>query len=251
LNKTKQLVLKKEILSLFLTAVIIVTLFIVGSPSATSSDITRFSGTSGVHWGYAPVPTYTYNVANLVTDDGVFTQDVVAASVAGEVMLTIDEGTTGTTAEGKPIDKITIVEMIEPPPPPEEANIISLTYDLGPAGTTFDPPITLAFTYDPDEIPEGISGEHLVVGMWDEAAGEWVELEGCTVDPETYTITAPVSHFTAFTVIAPTTPPPVEEEEELPPSLIDWRLIGGIIAGVVVIGILVYFLWWVRRYDYY
>lgn len=251
MNKAKQLVLTKEALSLLITAVIVVAIFIIDSPPATSSNIARFSGTSGVQWGYAPAPTYTYNVANLVTDDGVFTQDVVAASVAGEVMLTIDEGTTGITAEGKPIDKITVAELIEPPPPPEEANIISLTYDLGPAGTTFDPPVTLAFTYNPDKIPEGISEEHLVVAMWDEAAGEWVELEGCIVDPLTHTITAPVSHFTAFTVIAPTTPPPVEEEEELPPSPIDWWLIGGIIAGVVVIGILVYFLWWVKRYDYY
>jgi len=250
-NKAKQLVLRKEILSLLITAIIVVAIFIIGSPAATSSNLNRFSGASGIHWGYAPAPTYTYNLANLVTDDGAFTQDVVAASVDGKVMLTIAEGTIAITAEGEPIDKITIVEMIEPQPPPEGTNIISLTYDLGPAGTTFDPPITLAFTYDPDKIPQGISEEHLFVAMWNEAAGEWVELEGCTVDPETYTITAPVSHFTAFTVIAPTTPPPVEEEEELPPSPIDWWLIGGIIAGVVVIGILVYFLWWVKRYDYY
>jgi len=251
MNKIKHLFLKKEILSLSITAVIIIAIFIIGSPAATSSNLARFSGASGIHWGYAPSPTYTYNVADLVTDDGVFTQDVVAASGAGEIMLNIDEGTTAITAEGEPIDKITIVEMIDPPPPPEEANIISLTYDFGPAGTTFDPPITLTFTYDPNKIPEGISEEDLVIAIWDEAVGEWVELEGCIVDPETNTITAPISHFTAFTVIAPTTPPPVEEEVELPPSPIDWWLIGGLTAGIVVIGILVYFLWWVKRYDYY
>ena len=251
MNKAKQLVLKKEILSLFITATVVVVLFIIGSPAATSSNLARFSAASGVRWGYAPTPTYTYNVANLVTGEGVFTQDVVAASVAGEFMVTINEGTTAITAEGKPIDKITIVELIEPPPPPENANIISLTYDLGPTGTTFDPPITLAFTYNPDKIPEGISEEHLVVAIWDEAMGEWIELEGCIVNPVTHTIMAPVSHFTAFTILAPTIPPPVEEEEELPPSPIDWWLIGGIIAGVVVVLILVYFLWWVKRYDYY
>jgi hypothetical protein len=250
-NKVRRLVLRKEALSLFITTVTMFALVLSNSPPATSSNVARLLGNSEARWGYAPPPTYTYNVSNLVTDDGVFTQDIVAASVAGEVMLTIDEGTKAITAEGEPLPKITIDEMIEPPPPPEEANIISLTYDLGPAGATFDPPITLAFTYDPDDIPEGISEEHLVIAMWDKDAGEWVKLEGCTVDPVTCTITAPVSHFTAFTVIAPTIPPPEEEEVEVPTSPIDWWLIGGIIAGVVVIGILVYFLWWVRRYDYY
>jgi len=228
-----------------------VALVLSNSPPATSSNVVPLAGGSEARWGYAPPLTYTYNVSHLVTDDGVFTQDVVAASVAGEVMLTIDKGTKALTAEGEPLHKITIAEMIEPPPPPEEANIISLTYDLGPTGATFDPPIVLTFTYDPNAIPEGISEEHLVVAIWNEDAGEWVELEGCTVDPVTHTITAPISHFTAFTVIAPLTPPPEEEEIEVPPSPIDWWIVGGIIAGVVVIIILVYFLWWVRRYGYY
>ncbi len=41
--------------------------------------------------------------------------------------------------------------------------------------------------------------------MWDEGAGEWVNLDSI-VDPETNTITAEVSHFTAFTVLAYTRP---------------------------------------------
>ena len=41
--------------------------------------------------------------------------------------------------------------------------------------------------------------------MWDEEAGEWVNLVS-TVDPITNTITAPVGHFTTFTVIAYTRP---------------------------------------------
>ena len=95
--------------------------------------------------------------------------------------------------------------MEDRPDPPKESNRIGLTYDLGPDGATFDPPITLTFTYDPDEIPEGVSEENLIIAIWDEEAGEWVDLV-CTVDPETDTITASVSHFTAFSVVAYTHP---------------------------------------------
>jgi hypothetical protein len=45
-----------------------------------------------------------------------------------------------------------------------------------------------------------------------------------------------VSAEYTFTTLAAPTPKPV-----------NWWLIGGIIAGVVVIGLLVYFLWWRRR----
>ncbi|MCK4722411.1 MAG: hypothetical protein KAT75_03855, partial [Dehalococcoidia bacterium] len=122
------------------------------------------------------------------------------------VDLTISEGTTGKTKEDEPLSEISVTEMEEPPVPPADSNVIGLTYDLGPDEATFDPPITLTFTYDPDEIPEGVSEENLVIAVWDEGASEWVTLEGCTVDPITHTITAPVSHFTAFTVLAYTHP---------------------------------------------
>ena len=95
--------------------------------------------------------------------------------------------------------------MSDPPDPPEESHRIGLAYDLGPDGATFDPPAELTFTYDPDDIPADVDEEDLVVALWDEEAGEWVDLE-CTVDPETNTITAKVSHFTAFSVIAYTHP---------------------------------------------
>ena len=91
--------------------------------------------------------------------------------------------------------------MSDPPDPPEESHRIGLAYDFGPDGATFDPPAELTFTYDPDDIPADVDEENLVVAVWDEDAGEWVDLE-CTVDPATNTITAKVSHFTVFSVIA-------------------------------------------------
>jgi len=146
------------------------------------------------------------DVSASIDESGVFTSDVTAESADAKVELTIDEGTTGLTKTGQPLSEISITEMAEPPAPPAEANVLGLTYDFGPDEATFDPPITLTFTYDPAEIPEGVNEEDLVIAYFDEDTGEWVELEGCVVDPVTHTISAPVSHFTAFQVIACTRP---------------------------------------------
>ncbi|GAI48978.1 unnamed protein product, partial [marine sediment metagenome] len=140
-------------------------------------------------------PEIFTDVSGVVTEKGVFTEEVTTESKDGEVRLAIDKGTTGLTEEGKPLSEITVANVEEPPVPPADTKIVGLTCDLGPCGATFDPSITLTSTYDPDDIPEGVSEGELVVAMWDKDAGEWVELEGCTVDTVNNTISAPVSRF--------------------------------------------------------
>ena len=147
-----------------------------------------------------PPPPGITDVSGVITGEGVFTEEVTAKSEDENVGVTIDEGTIGLTAEGEPLSEISIIEMEEPPAPPEDSNIIGLAYDFGPDGATFDPPIILTFTYDEALIPEDVAEENLVIAIWDEEAGGWVNLV-CTVDPETNTITAEVSHFTAFAII--------------------------------------------------
>ena len=173
----------------------------------TSSEFTLSSDRDG-----APAPEVlpgVTDVSDYVDEDGVFTEDVTAESEDGNVELSIDDGTTG-LIDGEPLSEISITEMDEPPAPPEDSNVIGLVYDFGPDGATFEPAITLTFTYDPALIPEGVAEEDLVIAIWvwDEAAGEWVwdELSPCTVDPVTNTISVPVSHFTAFAVLAYTGP---------------------------------------------
>jgi len=125
--------------------------------------------------------------------------------------LFISEGTTGLTEEGEPLNEISMVQMQVSPPPPEGANIIGLIYDFGPDGATFDPPVTITFTYEESLIPEDVSEENLVIAIWDSAAGEWVMLESCVVDQVNHTITAPVSHLTLFALIAKLAPTPTPQ----------------------------------------
>jgi hypothetical protein len=73
-----------------------------------------------------------------------------------------------------------------------------------PAGATFDPEITFEFSYDDSDIPEGVDEEDMVIAYYDEDTDEWVELD-CEVDRVHNTITAHVSHFTTFAIVASAT----------------------------------------------
>ena len=100
-----------------------------------------------------------------------------------------------------------------PPPPPKDASIIGLAYDFGSDEATFDPPVTLTRSYDPNGIPEGVAEEGLGLAWYDGAGDKWVELD-CVVDTENNTITASIEHFTTFAIIGAVIPP-----EPLEPAL--------------------------------
>jgi hypothetical protein len=118
--------------------------------------------------------------------------------------LEIPKDTICRKANGVAPHELTIESMEEseiPSPPTEDSHIIGLAYDFGPDGVTFDTPVTLEYEYDPEDIPDGINEEDLVMAYYDESTGEWVELV-CTVDTQDDTITALVEHFTTFAIIA-------------------------------------------------
>lgn len=184
-------------------------------PSAqTAGSVTYISSSGGAvggggggisQRGEAPLPG-TNDVSGFISTDGTFNETVVAESFDSRCELIINKGTKGLNQEGERLTNITMTKMEDWLAPPGNSSIISVIYDLGPDGATFDPPITLTITYDESLIPEGVAEENLVIAMWDETASEWIMLTDCTVNPETNTIAAPVGHFTAFTVLTYTLP---------------------------------------------
>ncbi len=218
----------------------------------------------------------TTDVRGMVGTGCVFLKSLTATSKDGLCTLTIPEGTVALTDELECLINIAMLVMDDPPPLPKYG--IGLVYDFQPSGATFEPPITLEFSYDPGDIPEGIAEEDLAIAYYDEETGEWVDLK-CTVHPETNTITASISHFTAFTVLglevvpAAFIPGPVDisptefdigetvnegkagvpddttnelpTETPAPAKPPIWPLIGGITAAVIVVGLIVFF--WIRR----
>ncbi|MBA7689524.1 hypothetical protein ES703_98032 [subsurface metagenome] len=149
------------------------------------------------------------NVSNVVNNQGVFTENVTAESEGSKGELNIEEGTTGLTQEGEPLNEIWIIEIDkEPPAVPSNTAIVGLHYDAGPNGANFTPPITITFSYDPESIPVGVTQRDMVIALWDRNAGQWIELEGCAIDMVNHTISTQVSHFSRYTIIAHVPPPP-------------------------------------------
>ena len=117
----------------------------------------------------------------------------------GTLKIIIPEGVIALDEEG---DLLTSLELIVSNPiQPPEANIIGLAYNLEPNGATFDPPITIIWSYDPANIPQRIAEEDLVLAYYDGDSSDWVVLPS-EVDMSTNAITALVSHFTNFAIMA-------------------------------------------------
>ena len=181
-----------------------------GGPTEKNLTVTIPTGGGGI--ALAPdVETNLFGeeAAFNISEDGEIQETIEATSEDGNLTLTIEEGTIALDEEGDPLESLEVAVDESPPDPPEDAHVIGLAYDFGPAGATFDPPITLEYTYDPDDLPEGVDPEDLVIAYWD--GDEWVELDSeVDIENNTITIIADVEHFTTFAVIAmPPLPPPV------------------------------------------
>jgi len=160
--------------------------------------------TGGGGGGAPPTP--------LITNRGVFTKPAILYSDDRIAKLSFDEGTVGRTKDGVPLRQadtmemsaISIRQMENPPPPPEDACIVGVVYDIGPGGATFSPPITLTIECDPLTLPEDVAEQSLYIAYWD--GSKWVTLTS-TVDTTAHTVSCQISHFTTFAVIGNITPP--------------------------------------------
>ncbi|MBA7593197.1 hypothetical protein ES703_00114 [subsurface metagenome] len=212
-NKKEEL-MKGIIVAVILATAVLATPFISTTQTITQEIVAPAPAPS------AP-PTY-YTATNLfgtekrfrIDRDGEILKTIEATTEDGMLTMTIPEGTIALGEDGKRLKNLQVAVNESPPEPPEDAHIIGLAYDFDPVGATFDPPLTLEYTYDTEALPEGVAW--LVLAYYDEETGEWVELP-CTVDPVTHTITASVAHFTTFAIIGtvpPVPPPPPVSEEE-------------------------------------
>jgi hypothetical protein len=131
---------------------------------------------------------------------GLVFQDLVIKSFDKRLRLLLNQGTVILTPDGKCPRCIGIHEMTPPPSPPEGARLIGAGYDVAPDLTAFTPPATIIYSYDPKDIPEGITEENLSIALYDEATGEWMKLE-CLVDTEAHTITAKIGRFNDLAVL--------------------------------------------------
>jgi hypothetical protein len=152
-------------------------------------------------------PPGTTDISSNIDWRGVIDKTIIARSADYKCTVRLNEGTKARDKDDHPLKEIIVVEVEEPPAPPVDCTIIGPTYDISPCGATFEPQASLTIIYDKPQIPKGVSEEELVIATWDEASEGWVELADCTVSQIAQEITAPISHLSAFTVMAHTAPP--------------------------------------------
>ncbi len=160
-----------------------------------------------------PAPPGVTNVYDKVGLSGIFAEDVTACSADQMCCVIIPKSTIGLTSAGGALFYISIFPMESLPPLPADFKGVGLSYNVGPLGTTFNPAITISFSYKGLQLPSGTSENNITVG-WIDAAGNWYPVES-TVDTSAKTVTAKITKFTGFGLMislvtsttTPTTPP--------------------------------------------
>ncbi len=170
---------------------------LIGTPSPPPSRVVSGSGGGG-----GGGPSGITVMTEYTDDNGRFVIDATAQSDDGKVTLEIPKNTVGLNRLGQPIYTVSIKQNQTPPALSANNEFVGLVYDIGPNGTTFDPPVNLTFSYADFQVPAAAHEADLVIVTWQD--GTWVELEGVNVDVEANTITVPVSHFSLYAIIAHT-----------------------------------------------
>ncbi len=141
------------------------------------------------------------DISSYIGTDGTFLNTIITQSIDGKCNLTIGVGTRGHNQSKTRLTEIYMLDMQSPPDPPVNAHIVGGVYNLLPEGATFVPSANLTIEYTDSELPQDFNETDLVISMWDKASGLWTELPS-VVDSTLKTVTAPVSHFTAFAILA-------------------------------------------------
>jgi hypothetical protein len=173
----------------------------IAAPAGTPSNPPDDGGNNGVIPPMGPVITVGKAITKIVPeiDDH-------------KVKLTIPQDTIVRNASGQIVSSIVIRPSTESVAPAPESIPVSTIYDIEPSGTTFDPPATLAFNYDPAALPDGISGKSLYIALWDPVNNKWLDLGG-TVDPVTQTVSLEVQHLSTYAIMVHSRPASFELSE--------------------------------------
>jgi uncharacterized protein YjdB len=136
--------------------------------------------------------TKTGSATITVVPGGYVTAAGGIATGFGTVTITVPAGAVATGTA------ITISPTVNPPADVTLAP--GTAYDLGPAGTSFALPVSLAITYDPATLAPGTIPTQLRVARL--VGATWTALAGSTVNTTTHVATGATSSFSTYGVIA-------------------------------------------------
>jgi hypothetical protein len=141
-----------------------------------------------------------FNLHSWIDNSGEVAEKLQLDSGDGEVKIEVPGGTRAINATGAPLSTIELQLVDEPPPVQSGQYIAGPACDLGPDGSTFEPPLSLTLQYEQSLIPEDTDEANMVLAYFDEGTGQWIELDS-EVDTDLNTVTARVPHFTLFAAI--------------------------------------------------
>jgi len=141
--------------------------------------------------------------------EGRLAGNAVLESPDGKVTLSMISGTTLLDKDGKPLAFFQLQANSNPPNPPADAQIIGTVYDLTPHGAISNPPLMLTLPYRPEDLPEDVQEKDLYIAPYDEENG-WGASYYKKIDTENHMVTAQVSTFCRYAILAPKelSPPP-------------------------------------------
>ena len=169
----------------------------VGSGSGSGTTVTT-TGVSSSGNGAGVT-----SIASSITSDGTILSRTDAGSADGQVSLVIPQGTSFLGPDNSPCTSLSMIPLpvAQQPPAPAGAEIISLVYNLGPTGSTFEPAASLTFTFNAAQLAGNVDENRLAVAYWDETSGQWVPLNTENIDLADGTITAAISHFSTYALL--------------------------------------------------
>jgi thioredoxin 1 len=134
--------------------------------------------------------------------EGRLTASAALASPDGAVILSIDKGIRLLDKDVKPLSAILVKTEQELLPLAEGAYIIGVIYSLEPQDATFNAPLKLTLSYDPQEIPEGVRESDVYIAPYDENTG-WGSYFYKRVETDKHRVTTQIERLTRYAVMAP------------------------------------------------
>ncbi len=137
----------------------------------------------------------------MVDSQGFLKTKVNLSSADGRLSLLLNEGTMVRDKDGKPLQVIDVSIDLNPPPPPRDAYIIGAVYEFSPEGANFNPQIKLTLSYDPEELPEGVSERNVYIACYQDTG--WEKLLYKNVDTKNHSVTTQIDYLARYAVLAP------------------------------------------------
>ncbi len=150
---------------------------------------------------------YEADLSNYISLTGT-TTNILITNPETQANIIIKKNTQITFPTGQP-PKI-MQKVPTQPPPAVNAILLGTPIEFLPAGTTFNPPITIEMHFNPSLVPEGYA---VMLAYYDSQTNTWVPVKTTEVDMIRGIVRGEVSHFSIFapvaiktvTVVSPTT----------------------------------------------